>query len=809
MENKKSKQILLICGAVIGSLVAIVAIFIIIQIIKAPNLSEVDAAPEGYLSTILDKDEEVINTLYVTESNRIYVELENIPRDLQEAFIAIEDSRFYSHNGIDLQGIVRAFWTGIANGKFSQGASTITQQLLKNNVFTDWMSESSFYDKLCRKIQEQYLAIRLENRYSKEWILENYLNTINLGGGTRGVQVAAQYYFGKDVSQLSLAESALLAGITKNPSSYNPLTHPEESIERQKLVLSAMLKQGYITSTEYGQALIEDVIAGLNTDSENRGMRVFSWFEDALLLQIVEDLMEEYDYDEEKAWDMIYNDGLIIHSTLDTNLQEICENVALSKEWYTDNQEISIVVTDTSNGAVRAIVGSSQEKKNSLAYNRATDAIRQPGSVIKVIGEYAAGLESGEISLGTVIDDAPYTYSDGTEIRNSDGTYHGMTTIREAIADSSNIVALKTFQTVGMEEVYNCLQKFGISTLTTADMYESLAIGGTYNGVTNLEITGAYNAIAKSGQYIEPYFYSKVVDHDGRILLRNYGDYEQIISSETAELLTSAMEDVITEGTGTSAAVSGLTLAGKSGTTNDKKDLWFVGFSSYYTCGVWGGYDDNSAQTNSSYVKKIWRKIMKEAHAEKTNLPITDTSNLTQVTICTKCGNLAIEGLCENTVSGNMARREYYGVGTAPVEYCDCHISVAICTVSEAAAGSYCPDSVIENRVYLKEATQGTTDSQYVLPVDLEETCGQHQYFWDSWFDNWWSDEQETSNDKPIENDTPNDKPSENDTPNDRPSDNGTLNDRPSNYEHQMEDQNSYDDNSQPENGGWFGDFFW
>lgn len=735
MKKKKLKPVLLVCAGLSGMFIGAVFMFLIMQILLAPSLSEVDAAPEGYLSTILDKDENVINTLYITESNRIYVSLESVPKELQEAFIAIEDSRFYSHNGIDLQGIVRAFFHGIANGEFSQGASTITQQLLKNNVFTDWMSETSFYDRVCRKIQEQYLAIRLEQKYSKEWILENYLNTINLGGGTRGVQVAAQYYFGKDVSQLSLAESALIAGITKNPSSYNPLIHPEESKKRQKLVLDAMQEQGVISEEEYEQAILEDVIAGLNMDSENRGMRVFSWFEDAMLLQVVEDLMLHYQYDEETAWNLIYSGGLTIYSTIDPKLQSLCETVAVNEEWYTDNQEISMVVTDVSDGAVRAIVGSSKEKHNSLAYNRATDAIRQPGSVIKVIGEYAAALDAEKISLGTVIDDEPYTYSDGTKIHNASGTYSGMMTVREAIVSSSNVVALKTFQMMGTEKVYDYLQKFGITTLTESDKHEALAIGGTYNGVTNLEVTAAYNAIANSGQYTKPYFYTKVVDRNNNIILENKVDYERIISSETAELLTSAMEDVITEGTGTSAGVRGLTLAGKSGTTNDKRDLWFVGFSSYYTCGIWGGYDDNSAQTDSSYVKKIWQKVMKEAHIDKQNRPITDTKQLTQVTICKKCGNLALDELCENTVQGNMSAEEYYLPGTAPTKLCDCHISVTICKESGAIAGRFCPDDAVETNVYLKTATEGTVDSQYILPEDLTERCEKHKYFWNGWFD--------------------------------------------------------------------------
>lgn len=731
MKNKILKRTLIGLGIFALTLVGIAVVFITIQMVKAPKLSEVDASPEGYLSTILDKDGEVVNTLYVTESNRIYVGLENIPKELQEAFIAIEDSRFYNHNGIDLQGIVRAFTHGITNGKFNQGASTITQQLLKNNVFTDWMSEETFYDSLCRKVQEQFLAIRLEQKFSKEWILENYLNTINLGGGTRGVQVAAQYYFGKDVSELSLAECALIAGITKNPTTYNPLLNPEKSLERQTLVLNAMLAQEYISQEEYDQAVLEDVIGALKKNSES-GVQVFSWFEDALLLQIVEDLSATYRYNEEEAWNLICSGGLTIHSTMNGQLQELCENEATNTEWYRDNEEISIVMTDVSSGAVRAIVGSSKEKTESLVYNRATDAIRQPGSTIKIIGEYAAVLDSGDVTLGTVLADEPYEYSNGTKISNSYGTFYGMTTIREAIKTSSNVVALKAYQMAGENKVFDYFEKFGITTLTEDDRNEAVAIGGTYNGVTNLEMTGAYNAIANDGRYIRPYFYTKITDRKGNIILENSGDAEQVIKEDTALLLTSAMQDVISDGTGTSAAVNGLSLAGKSGTTNEKRDVWFVGFSAHYTCGIWGGYDDNSAQEGSAYVKKIWKKIMTEAHAEERNVPLIDTTDLVTAQICTKCGNLAVEGMCEDTVQGNMTQMEYFAVGTEPTKSCDCHVTITVCEGSGLKANSFCPKST---QTYLKEAVEGTEECGYVLPENAEKTCTEHKYFWDSWFE--------------------------------------------------------------------------
>lgn len=735
MKNKTLKTSLIVFGVLAAITLGMAVIFLTVQIINAPNLSEVNAAPDGYLSTILDKDENVVNTLYVTESNRIYVGMENIPKQLQDAFVAIEDSRFRSHHGIDLKGIARAFSHGVSNGEFTQGASTITQQLLKNNVFTDWMSEETFYDSLCRKVQEQYLALCLEHKYSKDWILENYLNTINLGGGTRGVQVASQYYFGKDVSNLTLAESALLAGITRNPTAYNPLRNPEKSLDRQKLVLDAMLAQEMISQEEYDKAILEDVIGNLKEHAENSGVKIFSWYEDALLQQIVKDLTATYRYNEEEAWNLIYSGGLTIYSALDPELQSMCEAQATDAKWYSDDQEISLVIMDVDSGAVRAIVGSSKEKEASLAYNRATDALRQPGSTIKLIAEYAAAIDKGVLTLGDVLDDEPYKYSNGTDIHNSYGSYKGMTTIRDAIMTSSNVVALKAYQMAGERAVFEYLDKFGITTLTEEDKNEAISIGGTYNGVTNLEMTAAYNAIANDGKYIEPYFYTKVVNREGDVVLEKKAEFEQVIDKTSAQLLTSAMKDVITKGTGQAAAVSGVELAGKSGTTNEKKDLWFIGYSTEYTCGIWGGYDDNSPQNDSTYVKKLWKSVMTEAHKGKEKQALVDNESLITKVICKKCGKLAVEGICEDTLQGNMTRKEYFVSGTEPKTFCDCHVKLTICEESNHKAGIYCPGDSKVTGVYLKNGTEGTEDADCVAPQVTDEGCTVHKSLWDRWTD--------------------------------------------------------------------------
>ena len=731
---KNMKRFLIGLGAC--GLIALVSgiVFVSVLILQAPDINSVDATPEGYLTTILDQDGNRVDTLSGAESNRIYVGIEEIPENLQHAFVAIEDARFYEHNGIDVKGILRAVVKGVTSGSFSQGASTITQQLLKNNVFTNWTAEENFADKVCRKIQEQYLAVQLEKKYDKEWILENYLNTINLGAGTRGVEVASQYYFGKSVSELSLGECALLAGITKNPSGYNPLIHLEESLNRQQLVLSAMKDQGYITDGEYEAALAEDMEESLDTAHVMNGTQVFSWFEDVLLETIVCDLQEQKGYSESDAWNLVYSGGLTICSTQDSRVQSICENVVNENGWYSDDEQVSVVIMNPQDGSVQAVIGGRGEKTASLVYNRATESVRQPGSTLKILGEYAAGLDRGWFTLGTVFDDAPYAYTDGTEIHNASGVYNGTTTVRRAIATSSNVVALKAYQEVGEEIVFDYLQNFGLTGLTNEDLNEALALGGTYGGVTNLQLAAAYNALAAGGSYTEPYYYTEVLDHDGNVLLSHKVVYDQVVSAETAALLTSAMEDVLTYGTGTTAYFSGQALAGKSGTTNDNRDLWFVGYSPNYTCSVWGGYDDNQEQESTNYVKQIWKTIMQQAHDNYLYREFTGTENLERVDICRKCGKRAVTGLCDQTVQGNMVVTEYFAAGTAPMGSCDCHVSLSICASSGKIAGSYCPETGVTTKVYLVSATAGTNDVDAVVPAVSSESCDVHKYIWNQWF---------------------------------------------------------------------------
>ena len=737
-KNMDRARILVFVISGVSVLTAAVMVYLVCVFMMAPSISILDAAPKWYRTSVLDTDGNVALTLSGEESNRVYVSLSEIPDDLQHAFVAIEDERFYEHGGIDVYGICRAFVRGVIRGRFNEGASTITQQLLKNNVFEEWTSETSFAEKVERKLQEQFLAVCLERKVTKDWILENYLSTINLGGGNWGVETAARYYFNKDVSELTLSESAVLAAITKNPTTYNPRKNPENNAARREIVLDKMLEQGYITPGERDEAMADPVydrIAQAATDNSNP-QEIMSYFEDALLYTVVSDLMNQKGCSEEEAWDLVYRGGLTVYSTENSRLQAICEEEANRSEYFSADPQVSLVILDTNTGAVCAMVGGRGAKEANLVLNRATMLKRQPGSTIKVIGEYAAGIENGAFTLGTTIDDASYTYSDGTEIVNSDGRFEGMTTVHEAITRSCNIVALKCFQELGMDTVWSSLSDFGITTLTDEDRVEALALGGTYGGVTNLEMTAAYGTLARGGEYIEPVYYTKIVDRSGQVLLEKVPEKHQVVTPETAALLTVALEDVLDSGTGVDANFDNMSLAGKSGTTNDVRDSWFIGYSPYLTCGIWGGNDDNSAQESGDYVKTIWKSVMSRAHESLANAEFASTGQLVKCIICTKCGKIAVTGLCDVTEQGDMTAVEYYAEGTEPTEECDCHVAVEVCTSSGEKAGSYCPNS--KRHVYLRSATEGTEDAAYVIPDNMKgsHSCSEHTSMWSQWWNN-------------------------------------------------------------------------
>lgn len=768
---------------------------------QLPDISEVDVSPNGFQTHVLDKDGNEIETLASTGANREYVTIDQIPLNLQRAFVAIEDRKFYDHNGIDPLGIVRAGINGIMNklrgGSFDEGASTITQQLLKNNYFSGWTSEATFQDSLERKIQEQYMAVQLEKVLDKDQILEYYLNTINLGQNTLGVEAASQRYFNKHVSELTLSESAVIAGITQNPSRFNPIRNPEDNAQRRLKVLDDMLELGFISQTQHDEAIQDDVYSRIAIVNSELASSTTSYFVDALCDQVVDDLVNELGYSESEAYSKLYSGGLIIHSTQDPRIQQICDEEINNQENYggtprysfsyrltiqkpdeslenysdqtmlsyyqsrnsnyninynseeearaaieaykaeimeegdiipeggeklniTLQPQTAISIIDQSTGNVAAIVGGRGDKTASRTLNRATGITRQPGSTFKIIAAYAPAIDAGGYGLGTVIDDAPMSYANGASLRNYDGHYRGFSVIRTGIQYSINVMAVKALTDVGTGLGLQYAQDFGITSLPNTDNNQALALGGLTYGVSNIELTGAYATIANGGMYNRPVFYTTVTDNRGNIILDTTDDTpRQVIKDTTAYMLTDAMKTVMTAGTGGPANFSGQAVAGKSGTTTSNRDTLFAGFTPYYTCTIWGGYDDNAVQNSTAYSKTIWRKVMSRIHE---GLPYKDfdmPSGLTRIAVCSKSGKLPVEGLCDMDPRGSTIVTELFAANNAPTDSCDHHTSLTICTESRLPAGPYCPEELIESGVFIIGGSPGTDDGEYLLSEEV------------------------------------------------------------------------------------------
>lgn len=742
---------------------------------SAPDITGLDVTPSGYATVVYDSKGNETTKLVAADSNRSYVTMSKIPENLANAFVAIEDERFYEHNGIDIKGIFRAGMIAVKNRDLSQGASTITQQLIKNNVFDNWTNETTM-EKIKRKIQEQYLALELEKIMPKQDILELYMNSINLGQNTLGVQAASMRYFGKPVYQLNLSECAVIASITQNPSKYNPISHPENNAERRNKVLNYMLAQGYISQAEYDDAMADDVydrIATVNEETESNS--VYTYFVDELTEQVLADLMEVKGYNETQAYNLLYSGGLSIYTTQDPDIQAICDSVFSNPENYpadvkyylnyaltvqkangerqnystemlkayfqqtdknfnlifpsqeaayeaieeyknavmesgdeeygetislTPQPQVSLTIEDQSNGYIVAMVGGRGTKEASRTLNRATNTTRQPGSTFKVVSTYAPALEAG-LTLASVKNDAPYAYANGRPVKNWWGSnYRGLQSIRYGIVQSANVITVKVLTQITPQLGFDYLKNFGFTTLVesrvekdgsiVSDIGQPLALGGITDGVTNMELNAAYAAIANKGTYIKPRLYTKIIDHDGNILIDNTEpETRQVIKETTAWLLTDAMEDVVTSGTGGAVNFGNMAIAGKTGTTSDYKDVWFAGYTPYYTATVWTGFDNNVVLTGSAekaLAKTLWRAVMSEIHKDLPYESFPMPSGIVTATVCSKSGKLPIAGVCDGCLT-----TEYFAEGTVPTETCDVHYVSNVCAYTGLTACDECP----------------------------------------------------------------------------------------------------------------------
>jgi penicillin-binding protein 1A len=777
--------VLLIAGGVLGVSAGIGLFKGVIA--SAPLINSDELAPLGQSTLIYDAEGNEIDKYVSSDSNRIIVNsMDQIPVNLAHAFVAIEDERFYVHNGVDVKGMFRAAYQFlITGGDEAQGASTITQQLLKNMVFTDWTSEgSNMIKKLKRKIQEQYLAIELTKESTKDEVLLQYMNVINLSQNTLGVEAASQRYFGKSCSDLTLSECAVIASITQYPTKYNPISHPENNAERRLKCLNKMLELNFITKQEYDVALADtDAVyqrVSLHEDLfQNQNVAEGSYFSDALRNQVMEDMVAA-GYTETIASTMLNSGGLRIFSTLDPKIQAILDEEVANPEhypeevkWYlnyaltitssngtstnyskenmmtyfqenidrdfnlifssqeaaqeaietyrnslllpgdtydenismTPQPQVSMTIIDQSTGYVTALVGGRGTKTGRLTLNRATSTVRQPGSTFKVLAAYAPALDSAGLTLATVLNDAPFNYPNGRPVNNWWGSvYRGINPLRMGIIQSMNVLTVKLFTEITPQLGYEYLLNFGFTTLVQSrtvgnqvftDISPATALGGITDGVTNMELCAAYATIANHGAYITPKLYTKVVDYEGNIILDNTSPAsKQVLKETTAFLLTDAMKDAVTVGTGAGANFGGVNMAGKTGTTTDTRDIWFAGYTPYYTGVTWAGYDNNlklntssKASVNESNIaKKLWKAVMGRVHEDLSNKPFEIPEGIVQKTICTRSGKLPIPGLCDAT-----CKVEYFAQGTEPTETCDIHYEGPVCRYDMLAASEFCP----------------------------------------------------------------------------------------------------------------------
>lgn len=699
-------------------------------IVKDARLSKNDLTIKYENSVIKDMENNTIGILNGNE-NRESISIKEMPEYLPTAFVAIEDERFYEHNGIDIKRTLKAAYTYIANrGKSPFGGSTITQQMVKNLT-------QEKEDTWQRKAKEMARAYYVEQEMSKEQILELYLNLIFLGNTVYGVEKGSNYYFNKSAKDLDLAECAFLAGINHSPNSYNPFGESkEETLElikkRTKVVLNKMNELGKIkTEEEYLQA-VKEVEEGLNFNQGAFPQTVFSYHTDAAINQIVEQLQKENDWTYEQARLYLSSGGFTIYTTLNPKVQTIIDEevskekykqTAIDKKGNIQQSQAAMVLLDHTTGYVLGIAGGIGEKNTAFGFNRATDAVRQTGSAMKPIAALAPAINKGIITAATVFDDNPTSFDNGRfEPKNLGHKYMGLITTRRALANSQNIPMVKTMCLLTPAESIKFLKDLGITTIDEEkDNGLSLALGGLTWGVSPLEMAGAYATIANGGVYQKPTFYSKVVDESGNIVLRPEQKQKRVMSEEVAYVVKEVLTEAVKSGTATACKVEGMSVAAKTGTTNNDYDRWFCAFTPYYTATVWYGYDDSCTITGWALnpAGQIWTSVMRNVHEglDAKTFEQTKPENVVEVEICEKSGFLATS-TCRKY---KTTRKEYFVKGTEPIQTCPYHSTAKVCISSGLLATDKCPKTkrVYGRGEYINKNNLWKTKSSYGSPKNV------------------------------------------------------------------------------------------
>lgn len=678
--------------------------------------------------------------------NGIWCTYADIPQYLKDAFVAIEDQRYFSHNGVDWLRTVKAALNYFLHFDGRFGGSTITQQLIKNVSSDDELT-------ITRKIREAFRAMHLEKNHSKEEILELYLNIVPLSAGCVGVGAAAKVYYNKNVQELTLAECAAIAAVTNSPARYDPVTQAEGNCRRRNIILYKMRELSYIDDTLLAHALRENTCT---SPCARKNEARYNWYTETVIADVISDLIRVRGLSYEAAEKVVYTGGLQIYTLMDREVQEILEEYFSDPTHFPKEVQnglrLAMCVVDPANGALLGVVGGVGEKKENRVLNYATQAIRAPGSALKPLAVYAPALEEGVITWADVYDDTPLSFTkNGSEFsvwpHNSPMVYGGLTDIADAVSLSKNTVAVRVLRELGKESSYSYLEKLGFSTLVrgrktekgeiVGDVAEApLALGQLTDGVSVRSLTNAYGSLANGGDYQKSRSYVLVLDKDGRILLENKGEEERIFSEETAAIMTELLVGVTDHGTAKTLVLPRLIdTAGKTGTSGEGHDKWFVGYTPYMVAGIWCGYEDGTTgiPLDASQVHlRAWDAVMQRLHEKYLHTQnvraFTMPRGIVKRIYCKDSGLLPCAA-CQKDPRGGRLAVGYFRKGEEPTEHCNRHILVSYDVVSGGVACEHCPNECVEKvgllcNIYREFPVEVYVDDAQYVCKDVEKKDG-------------------------------------------------------------------------------------
>lgn len=740
---------LLICGiigvTVLGIGAAVVYSFSDTELDERFASMDLDYSSFIYATDPTTGEDYVYQEIQSTSGTRVWVSDTEIPQYVKDATVALEDQRFYTHSGVDpirtVKAVLEYAWTKVTgNSKRAAGGSTLTQQVIKN------MTGDDDYG-VTRKIKEMLQSLYIERRYNKDQILEYYLNTVYFGQSANGISAAADIYFGKPASELTLVESAAIVAITKSPTYYNPYLNPENNKDRRNDTLWFMFEQGYITEEEFNEAVnTELVLAGLDkeetdeTKTEGDGIFLYNYYTDMVIRDVLQDLQKEKGYSEAEAYNLLYHGGLQIYACVDNSIQTMMEEYFSKEESFsykgstkdvitndkgeTEVPQVAMMIMNPETGDILGVIGGRGEKKTSLDLNRATSTPRQPGSSIKPLSVYGYAIENNLMTLGDPIDDVPVTYDSKEKSfwpSNYDKTYAGLVSVKRALARSLNTPAAWGLKEIGIQTSYDFLvNSLHFTTLVKADSASlaPLSVGALTDGATLREMTTAYTTFAGEGMYTAYRSYSRVISYDGKTVLENPVEREEVFSEQTAYLMTDILLSSV-DSIASAADLKTIATAGKSGTTSSFKDRWFIGYTPDYLAGIWWGYDTPSELENTHHFT-MWKEVMSQVHSMKgiSESSFDKPSGIVACSVCYKSGKLP-GPYCSTDPQGSCVQTFYYKQGTQPTETCKVHHQLYVCTESGRIAHEGCPSATLQTFVDTDRSFQATVrvgDGGYICP---------------------------------------------------------------------------------------------